>query len=325
MIQTMQNLSHQAARQLLRRITMAELRSLLAIKSAGNLTRAAQALGISQPALSQQLREVEDKLGMGLFIRHRRGLEATPAGNVMLRLADALNVDLQIAADELALTASQQGTSIRIGSMPITSAGLLAVAVGRLALEMPQVNVVLMEGPRETLLEHLRHRRIDLFIGRLPEIEEVPDLQSETLFLDGAVVVASARHPLGRKARLTMEQLMKHPWVLPAEDTSFFLQIAQSMRAVGLSSPPARVRSYSMLAMPAIVSTSEMLGFLPTSMFGSGALSAGLQRLPVDFNWVASPVGVLMHRELAGNELLERLLGILRSVAASAKAATLAA
>lgn len=325
MIQTMQNLSHQAARQLLRRITMAELRSLLAIKSAGNLTRAAQALGISQPALSQQLREVEDKLGMGLFIRHRRGLEATPAGNVMLRLADALNVDLQIAADELALTASQQGTSIRIGSMPITSAGLLAVAVGRLALEMPQVNVVLMEGPRETLLEHLRHRRIDLFIGRLPEIEEVPGLQSETLFLDGAVVVASARHPLGRKARLTMEQLMKHPWVLPAEDTSFFLQLAQSMRAVGLSSPPARVRSYSMLAMPAIVSTSEMLGFLPTSMFGSGALSAGLQRLPVDFNWVASPVGVLMHRELAGNELLERLLGILRSVAASAKAATLAA
>jgi len=325
MMQTMQNLSHQAARQLLRRITMAELRSLLAIKSAGNLTRAAQALGISQPALSQQLREVEDKLGMGLFIRHRRGLEATPAGNVMLRLADALNVDLQIAADELALTASQLGTSIRIGSMPITSAGLLAVAVGRLAQEVPQVNVVLMEGPRETLLEHLRHRRIDLFIGRLPEIEEVPDLQSETLFLDGAVVVASARHPLGRKARLTMEQLMRHPWVLPAEDTSFFLQIAQSMRAVGLSSPPARVRSYSMLAMPAIVSTSEMLGFLPTSMFGTGALSAGLQRLPVDFNWVASPVGVLMHRELAGNELLERLLGILRSVAASAKAATLAA
>jgi len=324
MMWAMQNLTNPAARQLLRRITMAELRSLLAIKSAGNLTRAAQALGISQPALSQQLREVEEKLGMVLFIRHRRGLEATQTGNVMLRLAEALNVDLQIAADGLALAASQQGTSIRIGSMPITSAGLLAVALGRLVHELPHVNVVLMEGPRETLLEHLRHRRIDLFIGRLPEVEDVPDLQRETLFLDGAVVVAGARHPLGRRPRLTMQQLMDHPWVLPAEDTSFFVQIAQSMRAVGLSPPPSRVRSYSMLSIPAIVSSSEMLGFLPTSMFGSGAMSAGLQRLSVDFNWVASPVGVLMHKEATGDDMLERMLGILRSVAASARAATTA-
>lgn len=300
---------------------MSELRSLLAIKSAGNLTRAALELRISQPALSQQLRDVEEKLGMPLFVRHRRGLEATTAGEVMLRLAAALSVDLNIAAEELALTAHQDAKPIRIGSMAVTSAGLLAVALGRFAVQSPNATVVVMEGPRETLLEHLRHRRIDFFIGRLPDDDSVSDLESETLFLDGAVVVASARHPLGRRTRLKMEHLEPFGWILPAEVTTFYKQIAQSMRAAGLSVPPARIRSYSMLAIPAVVSTSELIGFLPTSMFASGATSAGLQRLAVEFDWTASPVGVLTHRDLVASERLNSLFQILRSVAASARGA----
>lgn len=317
----METLSSQHAALLLRRVTMSELRSLLAIKSAGNLTRAALELRISQPALSQQLRDVEEKLGMPLFIRHRRGLEATPSGEVMLRLAEALSADLNIAAEELALTAHKDVMPIRIGSMAVTSAGLLAVALGRFAAQSPNATVLVMEGPRETLLEHLRHRRIDLFIGRLPDDDSVHDLESETLFLDGAVVVASARHPLGRRVKLKLEHIEPYGWILPAENTTFYKQIAQSMRVAGLAVPPARIKSYSMLAIPAVVSTSELIGFLPTSMFASGATSAGLQRLAVDFDWIASPVGVLTHRDLATSERLNSLFQILRSVAASARGA----
>lgn len=317
----MKTLTSQQAALLLRRITMSELRSLLAIKSAGNLTRAALELAISQPALSQQLREVEDKLGMPLFVRHRRGLEPTPSGTVMLRLAAALGVDIHIAAEELALAVREDLMPIRIGSMAVTSAGLLAVALGRFALQAPGTPVIVMEGPREVLLEHLRHRRIDLFIGRLPADETVRDLEGETLFLDGAVVVASVRHPLRRRARLSMASLQSQGWILPAEDTSFFQQIALSMRAAGLSVPPARIQSYSMLAIPAVVATSELVGFLPTSMFASGAMSAGLQRLAVEFDWIASPVGVLMNHDRATTDRLGNLLGILRSVAASARSA----
>lgn len=322
MMNPVKTLTVQHASQLLRRVTMSELRSLLAIKTAGNLTRAALALQVTQPALSQQLRDVEEKLGLPLFVRHRRGLEATPAGNVMLRLAAAMGVDLHIAAEELSSAIRDDALPIRIGSMAVTSAGLLAVALGRFGKQFPGSPVVVMEGSREVLLEHLRHRRIDLFIGRLPEDSGVRDLDSETLVLDGAVVIASARHPLGRRARLSMSQLEKHAWILPAEDTSFYQQIAQSMRAQGGTVPKAVIQSYSMLAIPAVVATSDMLGFLPTSMFASGAMSAGLQRLPVEFNWIASPVGILTQRERQTTERIQGLLGILRSVAASARGST---
>jgi DNA-binding transcriptional LysR family regulator len=222
----------------------------------------------------------------------------------------------------LVLAARDDVLPIRIGSMAVTSAGLLAVALGRFAQHSPLANVVVMEGPREVLLEHLRHRRIDMFIGRLPGDGTVGDLDSETLFLDGAVTIASARHPMARRARLTLEQLQPFGWILPADHTTFYQQIAQSLRATGLSPPKARIMSYSMLAIPAVVATSEMVGFLPTSMFASGAMSAGLQRLPVDFDWIASPVGVLTHRDHQVRERIQSLLGILRSVAASARGAT---
>lgn len=315
----MKTLESQAAAQLLRRVTMSELRALLAIKSAGTLTRAAMALQITQPALSQQLREVENKLGMPLFTRHRRGLEPTPPGHVMLRLAAAFGVDLNIAAQELAMATREETSVLRVGSMAVTSAGLLAVALGRFAQQSPDTQVVLMEGSRETLLEHLRHRRIDVFVGRLPDAGEATDLDRETLLLDGAGVIACAQHPLGRRSRLSLEQLLQAGWILPAEDTSFYQQIAASLRAAGLITPLARIHSYSMLAIPAVVSTSDLIGFLPTSMLASGTMSAGLQRLAVDFDWHASPVGIMTRSEPRVSEQTMQLLAILRSVAASTR------
>lgn len=305
----------------LRRMTMAELRALLAIKSAGNISRAALQLGVSQPALSQHVRDLESKLGVPLFVRHRRGLDATPFGGALLRLADAMRVDFGIAAEELVRAARADQTPLRIGSMPVTSAGLLAVAVGRFVAEPSSPSAVIVEGPRELLIEHLRHGRIDLFVGRMPSADTTADLQSETLFLDSAVVIASSRHPLTRRSKVNLKALLSHAWILPAEDTSFHQQIAESIRNAGHPLPPARIASYSMLAFPAIVATSDLLGFLPTSLFASGTVSASLQTLPVDMNWVPSPLGVLMRKNMEDPRRVESFLAILRSVAASASGA----
>jgi len=323
MIGDMPTLTATQAAALLRRLTMAEMRALLAIRSAGSVTRAALALRVSQPALSQQLRDVEAKLDQALFIRHRRGLEPTPAGEVMLRLARALGEDMRMAAQELALTSGANTRPLRVGSMALTSAGLLAVALGRLAEQSPHDATIVLEGSRETLLEELRHRRIDLFIGRLPDAEEVSDLISETLFLDAGVVIASARHTLTRRGKVTVAHLQAWGWIMPAEDTTFYKQIAQSLRASGLTLPPARIHSFSMLAIPAVVASSNLLGFLPSSMFGAGALSGGLQRLPAAIEWTASPVGILRRRDDHASDRIDGFLHILRSVAASARGALL--
>lgn len=311
----------QAAAAALRRLTMAETRALAAVKAAGTLSGAAERLGVSQPTLSQHVRVVEDKLGVKLFTRHRRGMEPTPAGSVLLRLAGALQLDLAWAAEELAVAVREDLMPLRIGSMAVTSGGLLAAAFGRLAADPQGAPAVLVEGPREALLEHLRHGRIDLFVGRLPADEPPADLRQEVLFLDTIVVVTAARHALARLARVDMKTLEHCEWVMPAEDTAFHQQIEASFHRAGLPLPRARVMSYSMVAIPAIVSVSSMIGFLPTSLFAAGGLSASLHRLDVPIEWVPWPIGILMRPDDARQERLQPLLRTLRAVAASARAA----
>lgn len=312
--------AHSAANAL-RKLTMTEIRALAAIKAAGTLSGGAKLLGISQPTISEHVRGIEEKLGVALFSRHRRGVDTTLAGAVMLRLAAALQTDIAWAAEELVAATREARRPIRVGSMALTSGGLAAVALGRLAAEPGSPATVMLEGPRETLLEHLRHGRIDLFVGRLPEESKTEDLYREVLFLDSAVVIASARHPLARRNKVSIKQLASQSWVLPGEDTAFREQLERMLRQSGLQLPAPRVSSYSMLAIPAIVVSSNLIGFLPTSLYGAGTVSGGLRHLDVPLHGTASTVGILMRSSESGDERLQGLLRILRGVAASARAA----
>ncbi len=303
----------------LRRMTMAEVRSLQAIKSAGNVSRAAIELGVSQPALSQHIRELENKLGVALFVRHRRGLDPTPYGIVLLRLANALHVHLGLAAEGLVRAASEDRAPIRIGSMAVTSGGMLAIALSRFASDPRNPSTVLVEGSHEQLLEDLRHRRIDLFVGRLISPDISSEFASELLVLDSVVVIAAARHPLGRRSRLDMRMLLSYSWILPAEDTMFHEQLETSLLQAGHPMPVGRIYSYSMLSFPAVVSTSDILGFLPTSLFASGTLSGGLQHLPVDIPWTPFSIGILFRQDSDRRDDMLALIQILKAVALSSQ------
>lgn len=304
----------------LRRLTMTELRALAAMKAAGNLSAAARALDVSQPTLSQHLRAIEDKLEAKLFDRHRRGVDPTPAGAAMLRLASAMQLDFARAAEELSIAARTDTRPIRIGSMPITSGGLLAVTLGQFASsEANQTPCVVVEGPREVLVEHLRLNRIDLFVGRLPDEAECEGFERELLFLDTVVVIGSARHALAEGKKVGLSTLDRYRWVLPAEETSFFKQIDQTLRNAGHAPPAGMVQSYSMHAIPAIVACSELLGFLPRSLFAAGTMTHTLRQINADLQWIPAPVGVLLRRESADDERLLALLRTLRAVAASAR------
>jgi len=301
---------------------MAELRALGAIKAAGTLSGAADALGVTQPSLSQHVREIESKLGATLFDRHRRGVDPTRVGAVMLRLAEAMRFDFAHAAEEFSIALRAEARPIRIGSMALTSAGLLAVALGRFATAgADPAPCVVFEALRDTLLEYLRHDRIDLFIGRLPDEEACAGFHREVLFLDTAVVIGSARHRLANRSHVKLSTLDDYGWVISAEETVFYQQIAQALRRSGRDMPAARVHSHSMMAIPAIVASSDLLGFMPASLFAAGTMSRSLRQIAVDLEWEPAPIGVLIKPGTARDERLQPFLRTLRSVAASARVA----
>jgi len=303
----------------LRTLTMTEIHALAAIKAVGTLSAGAKRLSIAQPTMSEHIRRIERKLGVTLFSRHRRGVDVTPSGMVLLRLAAAWQTDMTWAAEELLAAAQDAQRPIRVGSMALTAGGFAALALGRLATLPNAPATVLIEGTRDVLLEHLRRARIDLFIGRLPEDAHTTDLIREVLFLDSAVIIASTHHPLARKPKVSIRQLTSQAWVLPGDDTSFREQLDWAFRQSPWQLPRPRISVYSMLAIPAIVATSNLIGFLPASFYGAGTLSSGLQHLDVPLNRMASTVGILMRKDADVAQHLQGLLDILRNVAASAR------
>lgn len=293
---------------------MSEIRTLAAIKASGTLSRAAASLGVSQPSLSQHLRELEEKLQLPLFERRNRGLEPTGFGIVLMGVADAMGLELRGAAREMVRVAQNHDTPLRIGSMAVASGGLLAAAVSRYVGQVDASSVTVIEGPKESLLEHLRHSRIDLYVGRLGH-ETSADLKVEILFNDSVTVIASEDHPLvTRKSSVNIALLQRYPWILPVEESSFNWQLKESFRKQGIEVRKPKVRSFSTLAIAAMVAQSEMIGFLPTSLYAAGTLSLRLRRVPVRMSWIPFPVGVVALKGAGSHPDGERFTHELRLV-----------
>lgn len=207
-----------------------QLRTFLAIARTGNLTRAAAVLATSQPAVSAQLRALEEELGVELFSRTSRGMELTGAGEVLRRKAE--EVDAR-AAELLALARTMAGQAIgtcRIGLN--TEAGLLRVPalVEALAGSAPRLAVELVQGVTRTILEDVSAG--GLAAGFVFGPHGRADLQGVTLARMELVIAA----PSAWKRRLEglqLERVLEGPWVWPPRDCPFHATALALARAHG--------------------------------------------------------------------------------------------
>lgn len=140
---------------------------LAALGETSNLNHAAEGLGISQPAISKLLKEVESSLEVQLFERHARGVMPTVYGETMIRYARHALTTLDNAFDEI--SAIRQGLSghVRLGSVLTPCADLIPEAIGRIRQEHPALEISVRTGSSEELLSLLKDGEIDIAVGRL--------------------------------------------------------------------------------------------------------------------------------------------------------------
>ena len=149
------------------------LRNFAAVVRAGNVTRAAAALHISQPALSMQLRELEEELGGPLLVRRARGVEPTERGSMLLRRADDIVALADRTRDDLraAATAGLTGT-LAIGAGETPAFAAVARAAAALRAENPRLKIAVTSGNGTQIDEAVRAGLLDLALfvgpGRLP-------------------------------------------------------------------------------------------------------------------------------------------------------------
>ena len=203
-----------------------------AVAEEGSLTRAAERLYISQPAVSKSLRELERSLGMALFHRLSTGVRLTEAGELLLGFSQqifALDKEAENALHEL--RALERGR-LHVGASTTIGTYLLPEICARFQQIYPRVELQLEIDNTRAIHEHLRKNEVDL---ALPEgVDESPESTREAFLMDEIVPIAPPLHPLTCPRQLTLEELCTHPMILREEGSGTREVIEATLRERGV-------------------------------------------------------------------------------------------
>lgn len=287
-----------------------DLRYFVAVAEEGHVGRAAQRLGVSQPALTKGVQRLESGLELQLFERGPRGMALTSVGSVFFERARHLCLGLDEAVQEASdLHLGSIGT-IRVGVSPIFADRLVAETFALLLRQRPGAKVRLAISLNDTLLTSLRLGDLDLSINALDDTEP-PDLVQVPLFDDQLCVVLREGHPLLQRPRLRLTDLADAGWALPGPEVLARRRLEARLAEHGLPLPRmvAQVDN-SMTLAPALLRGSDLLAVMSRFSLATAA-GQGLAALPLaDATWPRR-IGVVTRRGGYVSPLVARFIELL--------------
>lgn len=200
-------------------LTSTQVRCHVAIAEQGSFRRAAQALGISAPALHRTAHDLARLIDAPLYRRLQTSLGATEEGTALARRFQVALREVEQAIDEIAMASGAADGRIALGCLPLMPKPLLARAIGQTLAHYPTVAVSLVEDSYDALMLGLRSGRLDAVLGALRDPQGPSDLVEESLFADPYVVIAHRRHPLAMRKTLSLALLARQSWVAPNAGT----------------------------------------------------------------------------------------------------------
>lgn len=264
----------------IRRMRLRHFEVLLTIARQGSLTGAAQALGITQPAVSQWLADIESALGDKLFDRGQR-LRPRPVAAPVLAYAErALNDARRAMAEVNVVRAGGRGL-VRVGAMQVAAASLLPQVVLRLREVAPGVDLTLVEDIATGLWGRFERNELDVLITRLDARTVRSGYPHRSLFADRHRVVCGPHHPLAQRKRVTWRDAARYPWLLPMRDTPLHEALSATFAAAGLPLPESLVTSVAPTANVALCRATDALGLQSSAVAALSAEQRTLAILPL--------------------------------------------
>ena len=180
-------------------MTLVQLRHLISLAATGSFSASAQAMHLTQPALSRSIRALEDELGLPLFDRVGRRNELTPFGKQALERARQLVLDAEDLHGSGRLVGHAEGGELRVGMGSGPGAMLMTPLLMRMAERHPKVRTVVARGHTDMLLQALRARTLDALVVDALSLKPAPDLKLDTVREMRGVFMCRPGHPLARK------------------------------------------------------------------------------------------------------------------------------
>lgn len=239
------------------RLKPSQLQLLLKISETGKLQLAANAVGMSQPAASRILSDIESHVGAALFERHPKGMVPTPVGAAFVRHARVILGELRnLQAEVDDLNVGSAG-DVRIGSVTGPAVGCLVPAIQSVKASAPGIRVTLEIGPSAQLVRGLEAERLDFVISRLPASYDSRDFHLTPARNEVVSLVVRRDHPLATHEKVRLSELTDYEWVIQERGNPIRQAVETAFHSAGVTAPENVTNSSSLLVVLAMLARSD--------------------------------------------------------------------
>jgi len=296
------------------RIKLRHIACFLEVAARSGFGRAAEALHLTQPAVSRAIAELEDILGVPLFERGRGGAVLTGEGVAFRTHAGAAFAELGRGIDTLRQVGGGGGALV-VGVLPTVAARIMPKAVQRAKAAGLAASIVIEAGPNGWLIDQLKQGGLDLVVGRLAEPQVMMGLAFEHLYSEPIVFVVRPGHPAATGRPVRLEDIAHHTLIMPARGSIIRPEIDRLFIQEGIGRIDDRIEAVEPQFSRAYVRASDAVWIISHGVVAGDLDEGTLVRLPLSTSVSGGPVGLTTRAGHAPTSAAEQLVRAVREVA----------
>jgi len=307
-----------------RRVRLRDLHVFFTAVRWGSLAKAAAHLGVSQPAVSQLITDLEHALGAKLFDRSPHGVTPTIYGRAILARGRAAFDELKQGIRDIECLSDPAAGEMKIGCQEAIAA-ILPPIIESFCQQYPRTILDVQDEEFDRAAAKLRDRSLDFILQRLrgrPLADDpfFDDLNVEVLFEDKLVIAAGMQSRWAHRRKIDIAELVDEPWILAGPESWNHRIVLEAFRARGLSMPKIRLKTFSTHLRTNMVGSGGFIATFPNSVVRFYSDRFGLKVLPVDLPNRPWPVAILTLKNRILSPVVERFIQHVRDLTAKMSA-----
>ncbi|AZG06928.1 LysR family transcriptional regulator [Pigmentiphaga sp. H8] len=273
-----------------------QLRDFVAVARAGSIHQAARDLGLSQPALTKSVRQLEKELGTPLFQRTAQGAVLNEMGRRFLRRAEVAANELSRGQDEVSQLLGSQGGRVALALSATPSLLFLPNALKVFRRSYPHAEVRIVEGLLPVMLPELRDSQLDFVLAPEPAKSLGSEFAVSPMFGHRRAVVCRKGHPLGGARSLA--ELVDADWVLTGAAGPRSSELDDVFRSRELPVPRADIQCESLMALVSLLANTDLIALLPEPWLVANVTAELLMKLDLDDEIGAPAICLIQRKDL---------------------------
>jgi DNA-binding transcriptional LysR family regulator len=304
-----------------RRLPLRDLHVFTSVVQLGSMAKAAQRLGVSQPAVSEVIAGLEHALGVRLLDRKPRGVEATVYGGALVKRSLAAFDELKQSIRDIEFLSDPAAGTLQIGCPESISVGMLQPMLDRFNRQYPRVVIDVDTVNTFSFFDQLKERKLDVVLARgalpLENPRLLSELHVETVLNDELVVAVGRNNKWAKRRKVDIAELHGERWVLTGNDSWNYRVLAEAFRSRGLDMPEIAMRTLSVHIRANMIASGNLVTTFPASVLLHYAGRTAIQVLPISLPTRAWPVLMVTLKERTLSPVVDRFMQCIRETAKS--------